>query len=494
MSDTKHQTQFLAIWQRALRLASLEDLDTQTVALWAKQGGLVVLESIDRDVGVFRTTKAIVLTVEGGTACFPKVSATGDSEWRNTRAKADAVAYLWEKMEWFSPLWVPKGKYQALLKETEYCSRDEAIKLFDYHFSTVYTLAFQAVCIAQLLPRSRSLAEFAPLAREAYLAFYSGYRASSIAALIPVIEGALKRICTSSPELPLPAQIDRVFDRACAMAARLHFNGMWVPREYRSVDFLFGQDERVFAFETFRRWLKGSFFQNTEKYDGSTWLNRHLFAHGMSSDWQQSANFERLVVALATLGFIESWHDEYDQISPFFPDMTQDSTLLWQQALSRGQMQMALNLNEENQFQTHGRLVPELPTDDGVTLRAAILSKDCIRDLVRPLRKAGWSIKVGEPDGRALYIVVVATSRAERLTISFLYSCGTGNELYRELAKTSNVILYRGAPYHQDQYAFGINVHVGPVTAWQPPLAPDHQRSESRSGSLTERLIRAFQR
>lgn len=26
--------------------------------------------------------------------------------------------------------------------------------------------------------------------------------------------------------------------------------GMWVPAEYRTVDYLFGQDERVFVFET----------------------------------------------------------------------------------------------------------------------------------------------------------------------------------------------------------------------------------------------------
>ncbi|PQA75945.1 hypothetical protein C5F53_17940 [Rhodoferax sp. TS-BS-61-7] len=475
MKGSKHQTHFLAIWQRALGLETLADLEATTVALWAKQRGLVVLDVVERDVGIFQTTRAIVLTVEGGKACLPKISATDDLKWRDTRAKADHLARLWEKMEWFSPLWIPQGKYQALLKEAEHCSRERAIQLFDYHFSTVYTLAFQAVCIAQLLPCSRSLVGFVPLAREAYLAFYSGYQASSIAALIPVVEGALKRIIADSPDIPLPAQIDRVFERACARAARLHFDGMWVPCEYLGVDYLFGQDERVFAFETFKRWLKGSFFQNTDKYDGSTWLNRHLFAHGTSSDWQQSANFERLVVALATLGFIESWHDESNQISPFFPDMNQDSTLLWQQALFRGQMQMTLNLNEQKHFQSHGRLVPELPTDDGVMLRAAILSKDCIQDLVRPLRKAGWSVKVGEPDKQALYIIVVATSGAERLTVALLYSCGTDNELYRELARSANVILYRGAPYNQDQFAYDIDVHVGPVTGWQPPFAPGHK-------------------
>jgi hypothetical protein len=112
-----------------------------------------------------------------------------------------------------------------------------------------------------------------------------------------------------------------------------------------------------------------------------------------------------------------------------------------------------------------------MPTDDGVTLRKALLSEECIKDLVRPLRAAGWSIEVGEPDEQALYITVVATSAMSRLKAALLFTCATENALYRELAQTCDVILYRGGPYLQDQYAHGINVHVGPVTGWQPPIA-----------------------
>ncbi len=122
------------------------------------------------------------------------IAPTGDPMWEQRRRNADKTAALWEKMEWFSPLWVPRGKVEQLLKETEHCQKERAVELFDYHTSTIYTLAFKAVCIAQILPEARSLREFCPIAREAYLAFYSGYRASSIAALIPAIEGSLSRI------------------------------------------------------------------------------------------------------------------------------------------------------------------------------------------------------------------------------------------------------------------------------------------------------------
>jgi hypothetical protein len=118
-----------------------------------------------------------------------------------------------------------------------------------------------------------------------------------------------------------------------------------------------------------------------------------------------------------------------------------------------------------------------MPTDDGALLRKAILSEDCINDLVRPLRGAGWSVEVGEPDERGLYIIVVASSGGEKFGAALLYICATENKIYRKLAETSNVILYRGAPYKQEQFAYGLDIHVGPVTGWQPPLAPHHREA-----------------
>ncbi len=467
--------QFLAIWHRALNQSSLDSLTPDLIKSWATARNLSVKAVEERDVGLFGKTRSIVLTVVGGSACFPKIAPKGDPTWERRRSEADQKAALWEKMEWFSPLWVLNGKVQQLLKETAHCQNEQAVKLFDYHTSTIYTLAFQAVCIAQILPRAHSLAEFCPLAREAYLAFYSGYRASSIATLIPTIEGSLTRIVSrGGADISISDKVDRAVSRAIEYSAHLHFEKIWAPAEYLTTEYLLGQDERVFVFETFRRWLHRSFFRRTGEYDGTTWLNRHLFAHATSSSWQQSANFSRLIVALATLGVVESWHDQSNQVSLLFPEMNDDSTLLWQQALFNVEAQSILKTIEEKRYHDHGRLVPELPTDNGVMLRKAILSEDCINDLVRPLRDAGWSVEVEEPDDQALYISVVATAGGQRFSAALLYSCATANDIYRKLAETLNVILYRGAPYHQDQFAYGIKIHVGPVTGWQPPLAPLH--------------------
>lgn len=479
MIPTDINNHFLGIWHRALNEPSLEALTPDLVQSWANEKGLDVSRAEEREVGAFAKTKAIVLTVESIDACFPKVPVTGDAIWQSKRRMADENAELWEKMEWFSPLWIPMGTVSKILKDARSCSKERAIELFNYHTSTAYTVPFQAICIAQIMPEARSLKEFCPLARESFLAFFSGYRASSIAALIPAVEGALTRIVSDADtDLPISQKVDHAIDRSIATAARLHFDGMWLPREYLEIDYLFGQDERVFAFETFRRWLKRTFFQNTGEYDGLTWLNRHIFAHGTASSWQQSANFGRLIVALATLGLIESWHDESHRVSLFFPAMNEDGNLLWQQALFQAEAQMRLKLIEQRRYQETGRLVPEMPTDNGVLLRKAILSEDCIKDLVRPLRDAGWNVEVSEPDEQALYVTVLASADGQRLGAALLYSCATDNSIYRQLAKSCDAILYRGAPYHQEQFALGIGVHVGPVTGWQPPLAPRRGRAQ----------------
>lgn len=468
LSKAEVEKRFRAIW---LRLGNLEhkDFTPDIVECWASQKGLSDVSARMGEVGVFNGTPCIVLEASGRKACFPTIPHSGDDSWKARRVAREQEALLWDKVEWFVPLWLPQEKIGELLTAVNNCSREQAVELFDYHTSTLYTLPFQAICIAQIIPVSRSLHEIVPLAREAYLSYYSGYKASATAALIPAIEGGLTRISSLSQDVSTHTKIDHTLNRAIKTAVDLHFGGMWAPEEYKTVDYLLGQDERVFAFETFRRWLKNHFFCQTGNYQGVTWLNRHMFAHGGVSSWQKPTNFQRLVVALATLAAIESWYDESHRVSFFLPDMNEDSKLLWQQALSKVQVQMMLRLMEEEVYHEHGRLVPEMPTDNGVLLRKALLSEECMEDLVRPLRQAGWTVHVNEPDDSALYMTVTATDRKESFNVAFLYSCATDNSVYRMLGDTCRAILYRGSPYDQSSYAYGIHVHVGPVLGWQPP-------------------------
>lgn len=112
---------------------------------------------------------------------------------------------------------------------------------------------------------------------------------------------------------------------------------------------------------------------------------------------------------------------------------------------------MALKWLKQESYQQHGRLVPPMPTDDGVTLCAAVLMDDRIKDLVRPLREAGWSVDVGENDASHL-CEGSSHSRQRKAQGGFALRLRSGNQLYRELVQSNDVILHRGSPYRQDQH------------------------------------------
>lgn len=472
MTFSTLEKKFIGIWRRATLEASLNALTPELVEKWARDKLLVNPVAKHANVGAFYPTPCIVLSVEDGKACFPITPISGDEDWQVRRKQHEDLAALWDKVEWFMPLWLPMGEISKLLASVEHVTREQALDLFEYHTSTLYTLPFQAVCIEQILPLARSLREIVPLAREAYLGAYSGHWATSVGALIPAIEGSLTRIVADlGVKATASDKIDRAVNRAIETAAQLHFDHMWVPPEYKTCGYLFGQDERVFAFETFRRWLKNHFFCNTDDYRGVTWLNRHMFAHGTVASWQRPTNFARLVVALATLAAIESWYDASHSVSFFLPSMNDDSTLLWQQALLRCDVQMKLKLSEQDHFRKHGRLVPPLPADNGILLRKGLLSQQCMSDLVRPLREAGWNVRVNEPDLKALHMTVDASHGDKLISVALLYSCATDNSIYKMLAEKCVAVLYCGPLYKQDSYTYGISVHVGPVLGWQPPKA-----------------------
>jgi hypothetical protein len=103
---------FQAIWHRARNAESLAALTPEDIELWAKERGLEVKRVEERDVGVFAKIPAIVLTVGD-------VKAIGDPNWEFRRQAAEANAALWEKMEWFSPLWIPKREVDKILNSAE---------------------------------------------------------------------------------------------------------------------------------------------------------------------------------------------------------------------------------------------------------------------------------------------------------------------------------------------------------------------------------------
>lgn len=111
----------------------------------------------EREIGIFAKIPAVVLTVGNVKACFTKIQATGDPNRELRWQAAEAKAALWEKMEWFSPLWIPRNKVDRILSDAKARSREQAMEMFNYHTSTLYALAFPGGVYRANLPQARSL-------------------------------------------------------------------------------------------------------------------------------------------------------------------------------------------------------------------------------------------------------------------------------------------------------------------------------------------------
>ncbi len=468
---------FRGIWLRLLNSKSYSEPDLNAIEEWAKDKGLSNVSVQSVETGVFVRIPAIKLISSQGTALFPKCLPDEISGIDKKKNYLNMREEAWKKADWFEPPYITMIVTNPIIDSlTKVLSapRERIEGDFDHHITGIYTMVDCATAIEQLFPNSPVLKEHTKTIREAYLSFYSGYKTAAIAALIPIVESAINDFLSAEDKsnLKLLEKVDHVIDAAVGKATLIHYEHCWIAKEFTKIEHLKLVDERVYLFETIRRWLKFSFFSKTSNYKGLSGLNRHVFAHGLSLVWQKPTNFHRLLGVLIALAWLEGWVSEDAKNSTLFPDRDDDSTLLFEEAQFRTEMQFVSQNIMAERYQKHGRIVPELPTDDGWLLRASILSKKCMSDLVRPLKDKGWHLTVSDPQKGGEYMLVEGVCKNQKISVALLYSCGTGNKTYKKLDENCQYILYLGAPYHQDQYAYGIKAHVGPLDAWQP-VAPE---------------------
>lgn len=163
---------FQAIWNRVANTHAEREITPALIKDWASSHGVDDAITEDAKVGRFTEIPVVILRIADVRAIFPKVPFKLDPAWRSRRQAFDNRAALWAKVEWFCPLW--EWATLATCRRYPPRVRQAGDRAFQYHTSTLYTLSFQAICIAQILAQAPSLKEPVPLAKEAYLAFYSG--------------------------------------------------------------------------------------------------------------------------------------------------------------------------------------------------------------------------------------------------------------------------------------------------------------------------------
>lgn len=468
-----------AAWDRFSNTGEMERVSLDEVRQFIEQRGLAVELIEEVTFGSTLRLEAIHLKTNVGSALYPRKRLESMTSSGNNISWTQNYEHFWHSVDWFIPPFLSRGQINKALDISGFkkgaCRYSEKLYLqqqFEPALSSIYTLDNIVPITVQTLGDSVAIGEHLPIIKEAILAFYSGMKIVAIAALIPIIEDALGSIIgETGSKLDTVAKVHKAINLAIENVIDLHMNeAEWMPPEYIEIPILKLSNERILILETIRYWLINSFYADTETYSNHSGFNRHIFAHATSSIWQNTNNFFRAMGLIQALAFIECFAVKATNLSFFCPtpDNRAHSFRLEIEACLAAQVAKKKVLGEA-QIANH---LPHNPiaTDDGWLQRAAILSEKMNSQIILKLRDKGWQChSFSDPIKEGEYVTVRASKGESDIKIALLYSCATGNPIFKHLDETCDVILYQGSYYHQGSYGYGIETTILPLSAWIPP-------------------------
>lgn len=469
-----------AIWDRFSDSGQMSTVTIDEVKRFAEQRGLIVESIVEVEFGWTSEIKAILIKTDVGSALYPRQSLGEIDTYNKNLVPNQNYEKFWNSVDWFMPLFIAKGVIDDAIcstgiSVTEYSHWDkrQLQKRFESCLTSIYTLGNIIPITVQTMSDSTSISKHLPIIKESILAFYSGMKVAAIAALIPIIEDILSSIIgEGGTDLDLINKVNTCIDLAQKRIIKYHINNAdWAPPEYVELSVLKVMNERTFVLETIRYWLVNSFYTKTTDYDNHSGFNRHFFAHAKSNVWQNTSNFFRAMGLIQALAFIESFALEESNVSIFppKPDERHDSFRL--EVLSCLNYQY-FKQTLLQQLQIDNNLpFNDTASDDGWIRRAAKLSEEMNNTIIPRLRSKGWQChSFTDPVQQGEYITVAASKSGQEIKVALLYTCSTGNDIYKKLDTSCNFILYQGPYYHQESYSFGVKAKVLPLSAW---IAPD---------------------
>ncbi|MCO1335942.1 hypothetical protein MO867_16535 [Microbulbifer sp. OS29] len=91
-------------------------------------------------------------------------------------------------------------------------------------------------------------------------------------------------------------------------------------------------------------------------------------------------------------------------------------------------------------------------------------------EIVERLRNKNWDCYlISDPIKDGEYITVEAKKEDSLIKVALLYCCASSNKLYKYLAESCDYILYQGASYKQESYAYNVDAIIRPLNAWLAP-------------------------
>lgn len=228
------------------------------------------------------------------------------------RAYAEWLANAFRQVDWLIPAWLTMGFLSQFAKAIETTAPAARPELLRRTLTLVYGPDHLAPMYLDRYSRILHVRDFSRPIDEAIKAYFSGYKLVAVTALIPVVEGIVRKMAIRQ-------------NRDVGLGTRkliAEFDAL-VERERNSPN-CYG--ERLVMLECLRDFMRDRFLIKTADYDGLDEFNRHGILHGIYDKFGEEINFFRLITLLDLLcfaiGLIEGG------VSCFAPSPTPQSAAL----------------------------------------------------------------------------------------------------------------------------------------------------------------------
>jgi hypothetical protein len=208
----------------------------------------------------------------------------------HSRTAALWLGGIFKSVDWLLPAYLQTGFLHRFAKEIEQRNDQIKIDFFRSVMVSVYNPQYLASFYVERYSKIKYVLDFSVHIDEVFRAYFSGYRRVAITALIPVLEGIIRKMADGSGrDLGNGTQgLIKEFDKI-------------VEDEEKSPHRF---EERLVMFELIRDFMKNRFLIKTSRFAGLNQFNRHGILHGVFEDYGDELNFLRMITILDLLCFI----------------------------------------------------------------------------------------------------------------------------------------------------------------------------------------------
>src|SRR5262249_22337769 len=137
---------------------------------------------------------AMVILTDATPLCLPLLSPEAILDANNRRSYRAWCDEAWQKVDWFFPPYIPKRSIWPLLKSVKPLSAEHATQQFEHTITSWHTLPSIVIAACQVFPTTPAIAPDTDTITECILGYFSGFKNTAIAALIPCVEAAINRM------------------------------------------------------------------------------------------------------------------------------------------------------------------------------------------------------------------------------------------------------------------------------------------------------------